>query len=185
MASPCRIFRIYQSLHAHAAEVRDFMTAKGEPVPGTVALLLGGDRGKLLTRWGEEMEELCGVIEGTHSDSYLMEATQTFYWASLYATTGGATWESLDFDAVRRQAATSKLDLIPEIRASTRRLVQLGPEQAKPAKLFLVWNAADWIYRRQKPLEQQWTIEQLMEADLQDMKKRAYLEPILQEIAEC
>jgi hypothetical protein len=47
-----------------------------------------------------------------------------------------------------------------------------------------VWNAADWIYRRQQPKEKQWTIEQLMEADLQDMKKRSYLVPIINEIAD-
>jgi hypothetical protein len=183
MASPRRLFRIYESLNAHAAEIRDFAQAKGEPVPGTVNLLLAGNRVKLLTRWGEEMAELCGVLDGSHDDSYLMESTQTFYWGSLYAVASGATWESIDFDNGRRQAGASRLDTVAEVRAAAKRLVELG-EQAKPNKLFLVWHAADWIYRRQTLPENQWSMEQLMEADLQDMKKRPYLEPILKEISE-
>ena len=183
MASPRRIFRIYQSLQSHAAEIRDFMVAGGKDVPGTVNLLLKGDRAKLLSRWGEEMAELCGVLDGTHDDSYLMESTQTFYWGCLFAVSSGATWETLEFDAGRRQAGTCKLDTVPEVRAAAARLVGLGLD-AKPNKLFLVWNAADWIYRRQMPKEKQWSIEKLMEADLQEMKKRPYLEPILKEITE-
>lgn len=184
MASPRRLFRIYESIHAHAAEIRDFMVAKGEAVPGTVNLLLKGDRDKLLTRWGEEMAELCGVLDGTHLDSYLMESTQTFYWGSLFAVSGGATWDSIDFDNVRRQAGTSSLDSVAEVRAAAIRLVGLGADKAKPSKLFLVWHAADWIYRRQTLVDKQWSIEQMMEADLQEMKKRSYLEPILNEITE-
>ena len=60
----------------------------------------------------------------------------------------------------------------------------IGPDAVKPEKLFLVWNAADWIYRRQRPAEQQWSIEQLMEADLQDMKKKWYLEPLIAKITD-
>jgi hypothetical protein len=47
-----------------------------------------------------------------------------------------------------------------------------------------VWNAADWIYRRQTPADKQWSLEQLMEADLHDMKKRSYLVPIIDKITE-
>ena len=65
---------------------------------------------------------------------------------------------------------------------AVERLVGLGPTIAKPEKLFLLWNAADWIYRRQTKPDSQWSLEQLMEADLQDMKKRSYLEPILSQI---
>ncbi len=184
MASPRRVFRIYESLFAHAAEIRDFMQAKGEAVPGTVKLLLAGDRNKLLSRWGEEMEELCGVLDGSHLDSYLMESTQTFYWGSLFAVSGGANWDVIDFDNGRRQAGASSLDMVTEIRSATKRMVELGAEKVKPNKLFLLWHAADWIYRRQTLPENQWSIEQLMEADLQEMKKRPYLEPILKEITE-
>lgn len=183
MATPRRIFRIYEQLAKNAGEIRDFATAKGEK-SGTLDLLVKGDRAKLLTRWGEEMVELCGVLDGTHNDSYLMEATQTFYWGCLFAVSGGATWDSIAFDAGRRQAATCKIDTVPEVRTSIDRLVALGASGVKPEKLFLVWNAADWIYRRQLPEEKQWSLEQLMEADLQDMKKRSYLGPILDQITE-
>ena len=183
MATPRRIFSIYHQLAANAAEIRDFVIAKGEK-SGTLDLLVKGDRTKLLARWGEEMAELCGVLDGTHNDSYLMEATQTFYWGCLFAVSGGATWESIAFDAGRRQAATCKIDTVPEVRASVDRLIGLGADHIKPEKLFLVWNAADWIYRRQTPAEKQWSLEQLMEADLHDMKKRSYLVPIIDKITE-
>ncbi|HEX3134011.1 MAG TPA: hypothetical protein VHX44_10575 [Planctomycetota bacterium] len=101
MATPRRIFRIYEKLAQNAKEIREFVAAKGEK-SGTLDLLVSGDRAKLLTRWGEEMEELCGVLDGTHDDSYLMEATQTFYWVSLFAVSGGVTWDGLNFEAVRR-----------------------------------------------------------------------------------
>ncbi len=183
MATPRRIFRIYEQLAKNAEEIRDFASAKGEK-SGTLDLLVKGDREQLLTRWGEEMAELCGVLDGTHHDSYLMEATQTYYWGCLFAVTGGASWETIAFDAGRRQAATCKIDTVPEVRASVARLVSLGVAAVKPEKLFLVWNAADWIYRRQLPAEKQWTLEQMMEADLHDMQKRSYLAPILAQIAD-
>ena len=183
MATPRRIYRIYEKLAANAGEIREFVAAKGEK-SGTLDLLVKGDRAKLLKRWGEEMDELCGVLDGTHNDSYLMEATQTFYWGSLFAVSGGVTWEQLRFDDVRRQSATAKMDDVPAVRAVLERILAMAPEAVKPEKLFLVWNAADWIYRRQTPEDKQWSLEQLMEADLQDMKKRWYLGPIIAEVTE-
>ncbi|MBA3700276.1 MAG: hypothetical protein H0W78_15635 [Planctomycetes bacterium] len=183
MATPRRIYRIYEKLAQNAEEIRGFVAAKGEK-SGTLDLLVKGDRAKLLTRWAEEMDELCGVLDGTHNDSYLMEATQTFYWASLFAVSGGVTWEQLNFNDVRRQAATTKLDDVPAVRAVIARILAMAPETVKPEKLFLVWNATDWIYRRKTLEDKQWSLEQLMEADLQDMKKRWYLEAIIAEIAD-
>lgn len=183
MATPRRIFRIYEKLAQNAVEIREFVAAKGEK-SGTLDLLVSGDRSKLLKRWGEEMEELCGVLDGTHDDSYLMEATQTYYWASLFAVSGGMTWDKLAFDDVRRQAATCKMELVAEIRSAVARLVGIGADAVKPEKLFLVWNAADWIYRRRTLQDKQWSLEQLMEADLQEMKKRWYLEKIIAEVTD-
>jgi hypothetical protein len=184
MATPRRLYRIYESLGQNAAEIRDFLAAKGEKVPGTVDLLVQGDRAKLLARWAEEMDELCGVLDGSHHDPYLMEATQTFYWAALYASTNGFSWEALKFDDNRRQAPLSGINSVVELRAAVKRLLEIGPEKAKPEKLFLLWNVADHIYREQTPNEKQWSLEQLMEADLQEMKKRSYLQPILNTITD-
>lgn len=183
MATPRRIYRIYEKLAQNAVEIHGFVAAKGEK-SGTLDLLVKGDRAKLLKRWGEEMLELCGVLDGTHDDSYLMEATQTYYWASLYAVSGGVTWEQLGFERVRRESSTTKLDDVPAVRALVERIMGLAPEAVKPEKLFLVWNAADWIYRRHTPEDKQWSLEQLMEADLQDMKKRWYLGPIIAEVTD-
>ena len=184
MASPRRIYRIYLHLAETAELVRDFAQAQGEPVSGTVTLLLSGERAKPLARWAEEMAELCGVLDGSHHDSYLMESTQTFYWASLYAALSRTPWDALRFDEQRRLAATVGISTVTELRAAVTRLTDLGPERAKPEKLFLLWNVADYLYRSSKPSAEQWSLEQLMEADLQDMKKRAYLAPILREIGE-
>lgn len=178
MASPSRIYRIYLALAQDAQTVHDFQVAQGEKVSGTVTLLLSGDRAKPLTRWGEEMHELCGVIAGTHDDSYLMEATQTYYWASLYAAMAATTWEGLRFDEGRRAAATCGIASPGELLGAVDRLVAQGVE-ARPDKLFLLWNVADHLYRSRTPADQQWSLDQLMEADLQDMKKRPYLAPIL------
>lgn len=183
MASPSRIYRIYLRLAQDAELVRDFQIAQGEKVSGTVQLLIAKDRAKLLARWGEEMAELCGVLDGSHDDPYIMEATQCFYWASLYAASAGMTWEALDFAAQRRAAATAGLDTVPELRAAAQRLAGLSPELAKPQKLFLLWNVADGIHRAQQR-DDAWPLESIMEADLQDMKKRPYLAPILREIQE-
>jgi len=182
MATPRRIYSIYLRLAENAELVRDFAQAKGDKVSGTVTLLLSGDRAKPLARWAEEMAELCGVLDGSHDDSYLMESTQTFYWASLYAAMARTPWENLRFDEQRRAAATAGFSTVSELRAAVTRLAGLGPEQAKPEKLFLLWNVADHLYRTHKPSDEQWSLEQLMEADLQDMKKRAYLAPILNEV---
>ena len=65
MASPRRIFTIYKLLFDNAEEIRDFQVAKGEKVSGTVNMLIKKDREKLLARFGDEMDELCGVLDGT------------------------------------------------------------------------------------------------------------------------
>lgn len=183
MATPRRIYRIYEKLAQNAVEIHGFVAAKGEK-SGTLDLLVKGDRAKLLKRWGEEMLELCGVLDGTHNDSYLMEATQTFYWASLFAVSGGVSWEQLGFERVRRESSSTKLDDVPAVRAVVDRILTLDATAVKPEKLFLVWNAADWIYRRQTPQDKQWSLDQLMEADLQDMKKKWYLEPLIAKLTD-
>lgn len=183
MTSPRRIFRIYHALGLDAETVRDFQLAMGKEVSGTVRLLLAKDAGKLLRKWGEEMAELCGVLDGSHDDPYIMEATQTFYWGSLYAVVQGCDWEALGFDQVRRDAATCGIATVPELRTAVERLVALGPA-AKPAKLFLLWNAADHIYRRQTPADDQRSLAELMAYDLHEMSGRDYLKPIIERIAD-
>lgn len=178
MASPKRIYSIYLALATDAETVRAFQEANGEKISGTVNLLLSEDTVKPLQRWGEEMHELCGVLDGSHHDSYLMESTQTFYWASIYAAMRRVAWDDLHFEDNRRKAVTCGISNVVELRASVDRLVALGAA-AKPEKCFLMWNVADNLYRLQTDKEDQWSIEQLMEADLQDMKKRSYLAPIL------
>ncbi len=179
MATPRRIFRIYSQLGANAGEIASFLSAKGEAVPGTVGLLLARDTAKLLSRWVEEMHELCGVLDGTHADPYIMEATQCFYWAALFTTARGISWDELRFEDNRRLAATCGVQTVEELRSAVKRLAGLAPEAVKPEKLFLMWNVADRIYRMRTPVDKQWSLEQLMEADLQEMLKRPYLEPIL------
>jgi phosphoribosyl-ATP pyrophosphohydrolase len=184
VATPRRIYRIYHRLGEDAATVREFQLAQGEKVSGTVDLLIARDRAKLLARWGEEMDELCGVLDGSHDDPYAMEATQTWYWGSLYAVASGATWDAIAFDQQRRAAATSGITTVPELRTAATRLVAAGADKAKPEKLFLLWNAADLIYRAIRDPDDQISLEQLMEIELQDMKKRAYLAPILRAIVD-
>ena len=183
MTTPRRIFRIYHALGRDAETVRDFQQARGEKVSGTVNLLIAKDAGKLLRKWGEEMEELCGVLDGSHEDPYIMESTQTFYWGSLYAVVQGCDWETLGFDQVRRDAAGCGISTVPELRAAVERLVAVGPA-AKPAKLFLLWNVADGIYRHQTPADEQRSLTELMAYDLHEMSGRDYLKPIIERITD-
>lgn len=182
MATPARIYAIYQELYREAETVREFQVAKGERVSGTVTMLLKGDRAKLLSRWGEEMEELCGVLDGTHDDPYILEATQCFYWASLFAVTADTTWASIDFQALRAQAATCGIETTGDLRHQAERLVAMG-DQAPAAKTFLLWCVADVIYRAKTPVDDQWDLDQILEADLQEMKTRTYLAPILERVS--
>ena len=184
MATPRRIFRIYDRLKADAPVIADFLTAKGDKLPGTVNLLLKGDAAKLLAKWAEEMEELCGVLDGSHDDPFTMESTQTFYWASLYSVTIGATWETIRFDEQRRTAATCGITTIPELRTAVGRLLAQGAPEAKAEKLFLLWCVAFHLYEAKTPVEDRFSIEQVCEIDLQDMKKRPYLEPVLAAVPE-
>jgi hypothetical protein len=95
-----------------------------------------------------------------------------------------ATWDSLRFTEGRRAAATCGITSPGELTTAVDRLVAQGPEAARPDKLFLLWNVADHLYRSRTPDEDQWSLEQVMEADLQDMMKRSYLAPILRQVAE-
>ena len=175
MAKPARIYRIYRAIRDNAAELQDFIQAMGQK-SGTVSILCAGDPLKPLKRWGEEMGELCGVLDGTHDDSYLMEAQQTFYWASLYGALKGADWDGIGFEQARIDA--SAIDGTESLRAAVDRLVAMGTE-APPAKLFLCWQAGDRIYRRSTPPDKQWSVEQILESDYQEMCKKTYLEPLL------
>jgi phosphoribosyl-ATP pyrophosphohydrolase len=179
MATPKRIFDIYHRLGQDAELLRDFLSAKGDKVPGTVNLLCTKDAGKLLRKWGEEMHELCGVLDGSHDDPYAMEATQTWYWASLYAVVQGADWAALRMDEQRIAGGTCGIGSVPELKAQVDRLIALDPAQAKPEKLFLLWWAARFLYEGQTHRDDQISMDQLMEIDLQEMKTRAYLAPVL------
>jgi hypothetical protein len=101
------------------------------------------------------------VLDGSHDDSYLMESTQTFYWGSLYCAVRGANWETLGFEAARSQAPVCGISSVPELRAAVERL--MATPDAKPEKVFLLWNVADCLYRQQTPAADQWSLEQLME----------------------
>lgn len=184
MTTPRRIFRIYHALGQDAATVQDFQLAQGQKVSGTVKMLIAKDAGKLLAKWGEEMEELCGVLDGSHDDPYIMESTQTYYWGSLYAVVLGESWETLGFDQLRRDSATCGITTVDELRSAVGRLVAAGPAVAKPGKLFLLWNVADGIYRRQTPVADQRSLAELMAYDLHDMQSRSYLKPIIDRIAD-
>lgn len=184
MATPRRIYRIYLRLAECAEDIASIQVATGQKVSSTVKSLIARDRAKLLARWGEEMGELCGVLDGSHSDPYAMEATQTFYWASLFAATAATRWDDLRFDEQMRAAATAGITTVPELKAAVDRLVAIGPEAAKPEKLFLLWCCSHLIYRRVADPDTLISLESLMEIDLQDMKKRDYLRGILTEIAD-
>lgn len=182
MTTPRRIFRIYAQAAQDAELIRDFQQAQGEKVSGTVNLLIARDGAKLLRKWGEEMHELCGVLDGSHDDPYIMESTQTYYWGSLYAAVQGVSWEALGFDQLRRDAATCGIATVPELAAAVDRLV--ATPDAKAEKLFLLWNVADLIYRRTVPVADQRSIDELMAYDFHEMTQRPWMAPLLRMIAD-
>lgn len=187
MTSPKRIFCIYAYLNKHAEEVRDFQVAAGDQVSGTVQLMLEKDRSKLLQRWGEEMGEICGVLDGSHDDPFILEATQCFYWASLFTVTGGYEWDDVDLYQQRRDLDKAAIEDPAGLHKAVQRLVAFGledPDNVPPRKLFFLWLIADRIYREITPPEKRWSIDEIMAADLADMKKKPYLEPVLKAVPE-
>ena len=182
MATPHRIYQIYAQLFADAHTVKDFQEANGEKVSGTVQLLVQGDRDLLLKRWGEEIEELAGVLDGTHKDPYIMESTQCFYWASLFAVSAGMSWDDLNWQSLREQAVRARVEDAGAMLSHAQRLVGLGADQAKPEKCFLIWHMADQLYRSSDRFKNKWSIEEIMEADYQDMLKRSYLKPVIDQV---
>lgn len=184
MATPRRIFRIYQAVSVQAERINKEKAAAGEPIPSTIKLLLERDAGKLLGRWGEEMAELCGVIDGSHQDPYILEATQVFYWASLYTIVRKVDWDGVDFDRQRRTAASIGIASIPELIAAVEETVRSGSDTAAPTRMFQLWNVAEVLHRRLRPGVPQPSLEQVMDYDLDEMSQRAYLQPFLQRIAD-
>ena len=182
MATPRRIFRIYSQAAIDAEVIREFQQAQGEKVSGTVNLLCQRDAAKLLAKWGEEMDELCGVLDGSHDDPYIMESTQTFYWGCLYSGVVGVTWDQLGFDALRHQAATCGISTVPELKTAVERLI--ATPDAKPEKLFLLWNVADHLYRAKTPADEQRSLEELMDYDLHEMRSRPWMAPLLKLITD-
>lgn len=184
MATPQRVFRIYAALGRDAELVRDFQLARGERVSGTVQALIARDAARLLLRWGEEMEELAGVLDGVHDDPYIVEASQTFYWACLYAVVQETPWEALEFERSQREAAICGITTTRELRALVARLVGAGVAGAPPAKLFFAWLIADALYRRATPPEQQRSLGEIMAYDIGQMQRRDYLRPLLATITD-
>ncbi|MEK7412671.1 MAG: hypothetical protein AAB263_05065 [Planctomycetota bacterium] len=184
MATPRRIFRIYHLVGQQAERIRKEQLAKGETLSSTVKLLCERDAGKLLGRWGEEMQELCGVIDGSHQDPYILEATQVFYWASLYAIVKGVDWDGLEFDRQRALATTTAYATAADLMTEVDLLVTSGPDKAVPARLFQLWNIAEQLHRRWRPSEVQPTLEEVMDYDLDEMSQRAYLQPFLERVTD-
>ena len=184
MATPRRIFRIYHLVGQQAERIRKEQQASGGAISSTVKLLCERDTGKLLGRWGEEMQELCGVIDGSHQDPYILESTQVFYWASLYAVAKGVDWDGLEFDRQRKLAATATYANAAELLVDVDVLVKAGPDKAIPARLFQLWNVAETLHRRLRPQDVQPTLEQVMDYDLEEMSQRAYLRPFLERVAD-
>lgn len=182
MATPRRIFEVYRRLHAQAAALRDAQQATGGKVSGTVTLLLAGDRAKLLARWRDELQEMAEVVAGLHDDPYILESTQCYYWLCLYAVCSGASWDDLDWEGQRQAAARAQVLDLAQLLGHADRLVAMG-DAAKPSKLAMLWWVVDGFYRSATLPEQQWTVDQLMEYDWQDMRKRDYLAPILAQVA--
>lgn len=172
-SAAARVYRIYRELARRAPAIRAASEGAGEPVSGTIRLLTSGDRNKPLARWVEEMAELEGVLDGSHDDPFSLEATQCFYWASLYAAMAGADWGELDPFA-RQPVPGSALSQSARSLAATA---------ATPAKLFGLWLAAYRRYQAEPRFAPHLTVDAIMAEDLAEMATRPYLVPILAEVA--
>lgn len=181
--TPEQIYAVYEMMFKEAAQIRDFQIAQGEKVSGTVNMLLKGDRSKFLKRWADEMEEVAGVLDGSHDDPYTLESTQVFYWASLYAVSGGVSWSELDFEgAARMDSVSYGLDAPGLLASQSKRVAEVDVESVPARKLFAFWWAAHSIYRKTTPEDQQFTIAQLMAYEWHQFTQRSYLSPILKKI---
>jgi len=181
MSVAAKLYAVYQTIARDAQAIRESQLTAGEEVSGTVQRFIDGDAEFILHRWGEEMGELCGVIAGTHKDPYILEATQVFYWSCCYGVVRGATWEEIDFDRQYLEAPRLGIDIVDRLIDVVERLVAMGAD-AKPSKLFLLFSVADTLYRQKTPAANQRTLAEILEVDLQEMRKRPYLASILEEV---
>jgi hypothetical protein len=166
-----RVYAIYRELARQAPAIRAAAEADGEAVSGTIQLLTNGDRAKPLARWAEEMAELEGVLDGSHDDPYALEATQCFYWASLYAALGGADWRALDPFARPALPGTA-------LAAAAQQVAAAG-SSADASPLFGLWLAAYRRYRATPRFAPHAELDAILAEDLAEMATRAYLRPIL------
>ncbi len=79
-------------------------------------------------------------------------------------------------------AARAQVLDMAQLLGHADRLVALG-DAAKPSKLAMLWWVVDGFYRSATKPDKQWTVEQLMEYDWQEMRKRDYLVPIVDQVA--
>ena len=76
-------------------------------------------------------------------------------------------------------AKKTGIDNVPALGEAVKRLIALPVEKAKPEKLFMLWMVADYIYRDTVAPDDQFDMSTIMQADLADMEKRAYLQPLI------
>lgn len=148
-----------------------------EDISGTSARLRAPSSG-VTDRLIDELEELAGVLEGSHrhddfAADVLLESTQVLYWAILAALRAGATWDDLRPDrALDTQVEGMTRELIAKLLRSEAALWRTDLHAAAPpaarlhATLSLVGQAASIAGH---------TPGAVVTGDLDDLKSRAYL----------
>jgi phosphoribosyl-AMP cyclohydrolase/phosphoribosyl-ATP pyrophosphohydrolase len=142
-------------------------------VSGT-SRLLRADEDRVSERLADELEELAGVLDGSHrhgvfSEDVALEATQCLYWAALSGVRQGMN--AGDFGAMLAEPGQSTAEhsgsLADDLRATAARIRQVGANpDALADSLPLLARAV---------AEANTTIADLVDRDTAEMRGRPYL----------
>lgn len=144
------------------------------PISNT-ARLLGSVEDRVSGRVADELEELAGVLDGSHqhrsfAEDVALEATQCLYWCALTAIRTGAARHTLwSAERVRLAGDMSLLGLADTLRAAAERWRSLQQDEGRLLETIDLVRAVV-AHAGIDPLS-------LIRADLDDLGARPYLAP--------
>ena len=154
---------------------------------GTSKRLRSGDLAQLRTRLAEELAELRGVVDGSHSHEgfekdIVLEGYEVWYWAASLMTAQGFSYAQtqphLSFEAGFKHPAASR----EELRNFALSLgKQIGEEPTTKEVAIGVFNWALYFVGKACALNQT-APARLLERDVAEMRQKTYLADYWQQV---
>ncbi len=147
---------------------------------GTSKRLRAGNPAKLGLRLAEELQELKGVIEGTHfhegfDQDIILEGYEVWYWAACLAASRGCTYELIKphrpLEAGFKAASEQRATLFTTVPNLIEEALAADLEKVKVIKLFeevMLFIGAACSLNNTSP-------QILLERDIREMRQKTYL----------